>query len=464
MARGKADMGAINDTGARESSVGRHFRSGPSVVTFRAMWLVLPLAALAAAGVLLLFGVEPVPTWFYVFAWYPTLFLLDAIACRLHRRGHLLAEVRLAISLFAWSAPIWLFFEALNLRLTNWYYIYLPRAAVERWAGIVLSFATVVPAVVLAERLWDAAGVGRRWRTRPLPPGVEDHRRLLWAGGLALAAILLFPGWLYPLTWGAMLLVADPIVYRRRPEWSLIADLERGDWGRVGRLMLGGLLVGGIWEGYNFVARGKWIYTVPAFENAKWFEMPPLGFVGFPFFALEAWTMYHALCVLGVAVPVGDDHGRARTSTDELARARLRSSALALLIAATFSIATLLGMERWTISSTVPVMDLPTAPQLTSPWQVARLDPPAAAVQIGVSTDSARRIVESARLMTLRGIGSAHAGELTNAGVRSVCDLAWSSPPRLWQRIHQTRPELGRRPTEAEVRVWVRAAQKACER
>jgi len=422
------------------------------VATFRPMRLVVPLIALVAAWVLLLLDVEPAPTWFYVFAWYPTLLLLDAIACRLGRRKALLADGRLAISLWLWSAPIWLCFEAVNLRLANWYYVYLPRGGLERWAGILLSFATVVPALVLAERFWGALGVGERWRTRPVPPGVRDVRRLTWAGGITLAAVLLFPQWLYPLTWGAALLIADPIVYRRRPDLSLIADLERGEWGRVGRLMLGGLLIGAIWEGYNAVARGKWIYTVPLLEQVKWFEMPPLGFVGFPFFALEAWAMYHALAVLGVAVPVVGEH----------ARARLRWSVLAGAVAALFSIVTLTAMERGTISSTVPVMEVPTAPRLTSPWQVSRLTPSAAADEFGVSTDAARQIVESARLMTLRGIGSAHARELSRAGVRSVCDLAWSSPPDLWRRIHDVHAGLGRRPTEPEVRVWVRAADQAC--
>ncbi len=432
------------------------------------MWLAIPLIALVATWVLLLLQVEPVPTWFYVFAWYPTLFLLDAIACRLDRRGHLLADRRRAISLFLWSAPIWLCFEAVNLRLANWYYVYLPRGGVERWAGILLSFATVLPAVVLAERFWGAIGVGQGWRMRPVPPGVADVRRLSWAGGITLGAVLLLPRWLYPLMWGVGLLIADPIVYRRRPDLSLIADLKRGDWGRVTRLMLGGLLIGAIWEGYNYAARGKWIYTVPLLEQVKWFEMPPLGFVGFPFFALEAWAMYHALAVLGVAVPVPltqpnpGDGGRWRTMEGD--GRPWRSVGITGGLALALSLATLLAMERWTISSTVPIMELPTTGELASPWQVSRLNPPAVAVQLGVSTEAAAQLVESARLMTLRGIGSAHTRELARAGVPTVCDLASSDPPDLWRRIHDVHPDLGRRPTEDEVRVWVGAAQRACER
>ncbi len=429
------------------------------------MWIVIPTAALVATWVLLLLGVEPVPTWFYVFAWYPTLFLFDAIACRLDRRGHLLADVPLALSLFAWSAPIWLFFEAVNFRLANWYYIYLPRPPAERWAGILLSFATVVPAVVLADRLLGAAGVARGWHTHALTPGVRDLHWLIRVGWIALGLVLLFPRWLYPLTWGAMLLVADPIVYRRRPDLSLIADLERGEWGRVARLMLGGLLIGGIWEGYNYVARGKWIYTVPLLDYLKWFEMPPLGFVGFPFFALEAWAMYHALSVLGVAVPVtpsrpnpGDGGG---WKPMEGNARRLRSLVFAFLVVAGFSVATLLGMERWTISSIVPVMELAAAPELTSPWTIAAMPPAELAIRAGVSTDSARRIRDRAQLIALRGIGAEHADRLIATGVTSVCRLAQSEAPGLWRRLQEADPSP--RPTQPEVNVWVRAAHRVCQ-
>ena len=432
------------------------------------MWIAVPALILLASWVLLLRGVEPMPTWFYVFAWYPTLFLFDAIACRRGRNDHLLADRPLALSLFLWSAPIWLFFEAVNLRLSNWYYVYLPRAPAERWAGIVLSFATVVPAVVLAERLVGALGLARAWRTRPIALGVRDPARLMWVGWATLAAVLVFPRWLYPLTWGAMLLAADPVVYRRRPEWSLIADLERGEWGRVARLMLGGVLIGGIWEGYNFVSRAKWIYTVPLLEHLKWFEMPPLGFVGFPFFALEAWATYHALAAWGLAVPAAspplshhpDDGGGWKGMKGDEKPASRRASLLVYVSVVVLSVATLLGMERWTISSTVPVLRFPAEPTLTSPWTVARMDPAALAARIGVSTDSARRVRDQAQLIVLRGIGTMHADRLIEAHVTSVCRLASQDPVALWRALREAHPTP--RPTQAEVRVWVGAAQRAC--
>jgi hypothetical protein len=267
----------------------------------------LAFLVFAAAWVLLALDVDPVPTWFYVFAWYPILVIADAYARKVSGGPSLFRPLPRLLSLFGWSALVWLVFEAANFRLRNWYYVFLPAHPVERWAGILISFATVVPAIVLAERLLCALGVGRHWQSAPLTLRA-GHLPTIQVVGVSLAVLaLLFPRTFFPLIWGAVWLIADPIVFRRKPEWSLMADATAGTWGRIGRLMLGGLAVGLIWEFLNFWARGKWIYTVPWLEYSKVFEMPHLGFLGFPFFALEAWAMYHVLCLWGVGAQGGRD-------------------------------------------------------------------------------------------------------------------------------------------------------------
>jgi len=77
-------------------------------------------------------------------------------------------------------------------------------------------------------------------------------------------------------------LIAEPALYRTDPERSLFGDIAAGRWGRIARLMAAGLFAGALWESFNSVARGKWIYTVPFLEHIKIFEMPPVGFLGFP--------------------------------------------------------------------------------------------------------------------------------------------------------------------------------------
>src|SRR5207245_24250 len=146
--------------------------------------------------------------------------------------------------------------------------------------------------------------------------------------------VLAFPRYLYPLTWGAVWLIAEPLLYARDPDHSLFADITRGAWGRIARLMAAGLFAGVLWESFNGLARARWIYTVPFLEHWKIFEMPLVGFLGFPFFALEVWSLYHVLAP----------------------RTTLRTVAASVLLA----LLVLTGIDARTVSSTTPQLaDLP---------------------------------------------------------------------------------------------------------
>jgi len=426
------------------------------------MTLAVGAIGFTLAWLLLLLDVEPVPTWFYVFAWYPTLLMADAFIARRGEARALHRRPATAASLLLWSVPIWLLFEASNFRLGNWYYVMLPASPVERWAGIVISFATVVPAVLLAERTLDLAGLGSRMAGRPASVRPWELRAATLVGALAAVASLGWPERWFPLIWGAAWLVADPWLYRLRPEWSLIGDVARGAWGRIVRLLVGGLMIGLLWETYNFWARGKWIYTVPGLESTKWFEMPPLGFLGFPIFALEAWTLYHLLCALGLAIPL--------SGPATLATRRRRIAGATIAVA--FSALTLVGMEQWTISSTAPALDrlpLVTREQVDalrqsglSAWRLAEVDPAELAEITQLHPGEAAHVVSVARLTLLRGIGTTHAGRLTSLGIASVCELARRDPDDLFLQLKRGAPNRPR-PTPSEVRVWTGSARRHCE-
>jgi hypothetical protein len=426
------------------------------------MRIPVAVAVLLAASVLLAWDVEPVPTWFYVCVWYPILVILDTVASRLEGRPPLLNAPSQVLSLFGWSAIIWLAYEAVNLRIENWYYVFLPRVRLERWTGILVSFATVVPALVFAERILRGLGVGRRWRSQAASAGRHDLRGSVALGVALLALPLLWPHLFSPLIWGAGLLLAEPFLYRKLKEFSLFADVYRGDWGRIGRVLLGGLAIGGLWEGLNYGARGKWIYTVPFLEDIKLFEMPPFGFVGFPIFALSAWSLYHTLCALGVA--------HTTTRPRPLRRGR---AAVAIVATVGFATVVLIGMEARTVSSTTPrIEDLPASPihiealaqsGIRSPFDLASREPARLTQQVGLPADIVAGLVEIARLVTLRGIGTAHAGRLRYLGIATVCDLAARPANEVWADLHALFRGLGARPTAAEVRVWNRASIRACE-
>lgn len=394
--------------------------------------------ALAGAVVLRALGVEPVPTVFYLLAWYPTLLLLDALVAM--RGGPSLWDrPRETAAMLGWSVVIWCVFEAINFRLRDWYYVFAPASQWQRWLGVSISFATVVPAILLPERLLDRLGVAKRLVMRPVRLAPRDLRLATLLGVALLAGALVLPAVLHPLTWGALWLLAEPVLYRVDPEHSLFGDIARGAWGRIVRLLLAGLFAGVLWEGFNAVSRAKWIYTVPFLEELKIFEMPPLGFVGFAFFALEAWSLYY-LCRRWRSV---------------------RHGALSLA----FVVAALAGIDRWTVSSTLPYLDsLPGISSaartgieragFTNMFQLASLSPDTVATRAAIPLAEARSVVDAVRLVTLRGIGTRHAARLQAAGITTVAQLAAADPDRLWRLLPR-----GTHPTAAEVRVWVRAAR-----
>src|SRR5213083_1465719 len=397
-------------------------------------------AALAGAVVLRRLGVEPVPTVFYLLAWYPTLLLVNALVAA--KGGpSLWDQPRDTAAMLWWSVVIWCGFEALNFRLRDWYYVFVPASPWQRWLGISASFATVVPAILLPERLLDRLGIAHRLVTRPVPLAPRDLRLAVVLGAALLAGALVLPAVLHPLTWGALWLVAEPALYRVDRGHSLFGDIGRGQWGRIVRMMLGGLFAGVLWEAYNVGSRGKWIYTVPFLEHMKIFEMPPIGFLGFTFFALEVWSLYHLLA----------PRTRPRTV--------LPSVAVAALVLA--------GIDHWTVSSVTPRLgDLPGISDEVrgrlqdAGWpdvfRLARTPTAELAYRARITPEAAQVARQAARLSTLRGIGTRHAAALIAGGIATVEALAQADPDSVWRVAHHSA-----RPTPAEVRVWICAAQRA---
>jgi len=426
----------------------------------QAPFIVAAAAALIGAAIgLALRGVEPAATWLYQAAWYPTIVGMSALVARREGSDPLTANPLHALSLFAWSAVFWFFFELLNWRLDNWYYINVPAGRAERWIGISLAFATVLPAIFLAARTLESWNVLRSVRSRPMKVTAAGLRLTSVAGLVFLVLPLLWPRWFFPLVWGATTLLAEPALYRRERRWSLIGDLERGELGRILRLLLGGAGIGLLWELYNSIARSRWIYTVPGLENLKLFEMPLLGFLGFPVFALECWSVFHLLACFGISTP---EQPASRPG-------RLRRKVVTAAAGVAFSVCVLAGMERFSISSTTPqLLGVPGLPASVafrlgaagkSPFTIAHEPASALARETDASMDQALRWIESARLCTLRGIGTDNARRLMRIGVADVATLARQDPDTLVARLRAARGGAAWRPTPAEARVWVRAAR-----
>ncbi len=430
-----------------------------------APWLVaLPaFAFLLVATAMMLRRIEPFVNWYYLSAWYPTLLLLDSAVAVRSGRYYLISRPRFAVSLLCWSAVLWFFFELVNFRVANWYYVFLPPDRPVRWLGTTVSFMTVLPAIFLAERWLASRGTFESVRGSGFTVR-RAHLFLIFAVGVSFAALsLAWPRAFFPLIWGALTLLLEPFNYSRDPGRSLLGDLSAGRPARALRFIVGGLAIGFIWELYNIRSRSKWIYTVPGFEDLKLFEMPLLGFGGFSIFALDCFVVYQSLVLMGVAVP------------PELrgVGVRGRRALTAAVLAVVFSFAVLAGIDRWTTDSLRPRFEelwvagaeerQLLAESYRDLFALAQARPAEVARVAGVEEAAAAEWVAAARLGTLRGLGMEHARLLWSLGVRSVAELAAADPAALSVRLREvmTRPRAA---SPARVRVWVRAAREAAGR
>ena len=252
--------------------------------------------------------VEPFYSSIYCFLWWSYIFAADFAVYRLRGTSLLRDRPREFLFLSLWSVPVWLLFELVNLRIQNWYYVMAPWSLSAGMFFLVLAFGTVLPGIF--ETMELVVGVieklvpGGRIAGPPFTVSLWNVR-IQWAiGAVMLALLLAFPRACFSLAWGFAFFLAEPICYwARRTEKnhvgrSLLGQVASGDYTRLAALLVAGFICGGLWEAWNFTARTKWIYSVPFFDELKLGEMPVLGFVGFPAFALECYALINLLGLL----------------------------------------------------------------------------------------------------------------------------------------------------------------------
>jgi hypothetical protein len=242
--------------------------------------------------------IEPFHSWFYCFAWWSYTLLADNLLLRL-RGSSLLTTRRNELGrMLALSVFIWLLFEAYNLRVNNWQYEGVPSQLWIRWIGYIISFATVLPGIFITS---DLVEFFLGWRGRPFAsenegpvagPHSQSPKVFIPLGLFLCIAPLLWPRYFFPAVWLGPIFLFDPYLEKLGIQ-SLWSARTIGGGKRIWSLLLGGFACGLMWEFWNYWSGSKWVYTVPFFENWKVFEMPVLGFFGFPPFALECWSLYH---------------------------------------------------------------------------------------------------------------------------------------------------------------------------
>jgi hypothetical protein len=433
-------------------------------------------------GIILLFlsevflfkKVDPFYAWFYCFAWWSYILIVDAVIYRLKGSSLILNRTKEFFLMIPWSIFIWLIFEAANLSLKNWYYINVPHSMVERWLGYAIAYGTVLPGLFETTELLESLGLFKKSKTRKTEISGGGHSALVLLGALCLLSSLLIPEYFFPLIWVGFTFLLEPFNFRFRGR-SLLRDLEEGDPRKIYLLLIAGLVCGFLWEYWNFWALSKWVYTVPFFEKGKWFEMPFLGFLGFPPFAVQAYVMYNFISLFRARR--GWEEPTCRLNIEK--RTRPLTTILTVILIAGFSVLIFKAIDSYTVDSYYPRLEdaywiEPQYRRELPKVGITSLDDLLSktrekderdelALRLLIPKEVLIQWVQKARLVQLKGVGVENLRLLETVGIDSISALARQDPESLYEKLHQVTQERVP-PRRAMIRIWVRDARKEVKR
>jgi hypothetical protein len=431
---------------------------------------ILGIILLLLSEIFLFEKVDPFYTWFYSFAWWSYILIVDAVVYRLKGNSLILSRTKEFFLMIPWSIFVWLIFEAANLSLKNWYYINLPHSLVERWLGYAIAYGTVLPGMFETTELLEALGLLKNSGIKKTVISRGGHSVLILLGALCLTSALLIPEYFFPLIWMGFTFLLEPFNYRFGGK-SLLRDVEEGSPRKIFLLLIAGLICGFLWEFWNFWARSKWIYTVPFFDRGKGFEMPFLGFLGFPPFAVQAYVMYNFVSLFRSGR--GWEESTYRLNRER--RTRPLTMILAAILIGSFSILIFRAIDSKTVDSYYPRLEdaywiepqyrselpkvgITTLDELLSRTREKK-ERDELALRLLVPKELLMQWVEKAQLVQLKGMGVENLGLLERVGIYSVSALAKEDPQKLSDKIGQA---FGGRvsPRKAMIGIWVREAQK----
>jgi hypothetical protein len=437
-------------------------------IMHRLAW-ILGLIGVPLSHYWLIARAEPFYSLIYCFLWWSYIFAADFFVFKLRGKSILRDRPWEFVVLWFWSIPLWMFFEVINRRIENWYYIMAPTNLLIGLVYLVFAFGAVLPGVFVTVELivgliekFSPTGkiTGPPFRVHPW-----NIRIQLLIGALMLIFLLLFPGSCFAFAWGFAFFGIDPIcywLYRRESNHigrSLLGQMAAGDNTRFVAILLAGFVCGGLWEGWNIDARTKWVYSVPYFDEFKLGEMPLLGFLGFPPFALECYALINLLTWFR--------GGRTWEFTDAR-NASLSGMSGKLLITLTLllplffafaayatlrNVATFAEPLHWQIDLTATEIEALRKRHALQAHQFLKLQnrPSEIAESLWL------RLRRLALLSELKGMGLENALGLEKLQITTLNLLAQQDPDLLAKKLQ----EQGLRTRPREVKVWILAARKA---
>ncbi len=256
----------------------------------------LGLAIIISAEILLFSGNSFVAIYFTPLVWSGYIIFVDRIIYYQKGSSLLRHQPKELLFLLPLSILFWLIFEFYNLFIKNWHYVGLAEDLFQRGIGYAWAFATIWPAILLtAEAAQNSTWISQK-RVKPL---VIKNNFLYFSLAIGIFCLTIplivskeLARYLAAPVWLGFIFLLEPINYWMGRK-SLTLKLAAGDPRPLYGLLLSGFICGILWEFWNYWAGAKWYYTVPILGEIKVFEMPILGYLGFPPFAVECYAMYY---------------------------------------------------------------------------------------------------------------------------------------------------------------------------
>ncbi len=259
---------------------------------------VVGLLLIIVAEIALFYGNQIIGVWFTPIVWTGYILFIDCTIYRKKGESFISHHFSEFIILLILSLGFWLIFEGYNLIIKNWHYINLPENLTVRYIGYCWSFSTIYPAIFETRDLLETYGFFKKVKG----PKREPCKMCLIAMFLIGLIFLIFPfvkpsEYLAPIVWTGFVFFLEPINYIFNGG-SFLRDLKDGIMQRFLTHFSAGVICGLLWEFWNYFAYTKWIYTIPYWGDVKLFEMPLIGYLGFPAFALECYVMYSSAVII----------------------------------------------------------------------------------------------------------------------------------------------------------------------
>ena len=231
--------------------------------------------------------IEPFASWYFPIIWLGYILVVDALIYKLKGSSLLVSRPKEAVLVFIGSFAFWNLFEILNLFTMNWYYnveFSMPARLIS--AAFIFSALYETYLLFRAVHLFDDVKLKKSRKI-----GKNFLYAMIFLGIVCLIAPIMLEKYAFPLLWVSFFFFLDPINYVHKQP-SIIGHFKDRKMAVPLCLLLAGIIMGILWEFWNYWAVAKWFYEVPFIGFFKIFEMPLLGYIGYFPFAFELYSMY----------------------------------------------------------------------------------------------------------------------------------------------------------------------------